>query len=138
MNQPYKFELHKKKFFRFSDELNEEMNLIEEKLHRDLLVSKLLRDDSIIIESGLEKNNFQKFITRSFLFFSKESRQLIVDSPSLNKQDVNFQALIGIDCNNFKDQSGKITKKEILGLCNKYITLTDCNILKFYTLKYFL
>lgn len=75
----------------------------------------------------MEKDNFDKFLTNSYLLFSNESRKLISGSNYLNShQDNNFHSLIGFDFNNFKSQEGKITKKEILALCNNYLTFTDC------------
>ncbi len=99
------------------------MNFNEEKLQREILVSKLLRDDSIKTENGLEKDKIEKFLTAIYLLFSIESRKIIGNDINDCKNEINFHSLIGFDKNNFDNKNRKITKKEILGLCNRFINL---------------
>lgn len=122
-------ELQKRKFFKFTDEMPSDIQLNEEKLQRDILVSKLLKDESMRIEAKFERNNLDKISTNIYLLFSTEARKILANSQNSEANsdytnNINFMNLYGFDANKLKDAD--ITKKEIIGLCNRYIGFGDC------------
>lgn len=60
---------------------------------------------------------------------------MIAGPCNQNKQNTNFHALIGFENYNNKINETRITKKEILAVCNKYISFTECKIKLIFVIK---
>ena len=92
-------ETHRKCFFVLSDEIKDEDDEVSIKLKRDILVSKLMWDKTIITEKKFASTYEENLLTSTFLTLSSASRKTLID----NYSDTNFQesfdfhSLIGFD-----------------------------------------
>lgn len=121
------FETHKKGFFVISDELKEEEDDMSIKLKRDIIVSKLMHDKSIMIDKQLQNNFNDNVLASVYLSLSHDSRKLLIDnySESMNEYYNGFHNMIGF-------QSGTvisnltINNDTIINMCNNFIRMEDC------------
>lgn len=131
INKTECFDTYKKGFFSVSEEIKDEEEESSLKHKRDTLMSKLMIDKSIIIDSKLMETFEDKISTSLFLSMSSESRQNLFGNP---ETDFNlFHSLIGF--NTEEAYASPITNELVLNLCNNFIRIDDSKIL-FKYLKY--
>lgn len=117
-------ESHKKGFFVLKDELDQEDDDIYIKLKREILVSKLMYDKSIIIDRQFQSNIYDLVLTGIFLTLSNDSRKILLDEYNMSPDDFNMiHSLIGYDKEKLSNNIGNET---ISHLCQKFVSIEDC------------
>jgi hypothetical protein len=105
-----------------SDEINKEEELSPKRM-RDVVVSKLLFDQSIVIDKCMADNFNDKVLSSLYNALSLKSRTIL--SNGYENQTNEFHRLIGFDKDSIKPDT-PITNGIILNLCNGFICLDDC------------
>ena len=112
-----------KTFFIINDELQDK-ELMTTKMKREIVLSKLMFDRSVIIDKYMATSFNDKVISCIYKALSAESRKVIM-SETTNRE---FHKIIGFSKATF-DKASPITNELILNLCNNFVNLTDCKIL---------
>lgn len=121
------FETHKKGFFIITDELDEEEDDMSMKLKREILVSKLMYDRSIIIDKQLQSSVYDSAVASVYLGLSNESRRILHDNKYDNEEEYNkFHNLIGFNKENTNTSTFQINNENIMNLCSKLLKFDDC------------
>jgi hypothetical protein len=98
-------------------------------MKRDIVVSKLMYDESIAVDKYLANTFSDKVLSSIYMGLSAEARKVLLDGYN-NSNDVEldneFHKIIGFQQEEF-DKSTPITNEIILNLCNNFIRLEDCN-----------
>jgi hypothetical protein len=126
-------ETHKKGFFIITDELDEEEDDMSMKLKREILVSKLMYDKSVIIDKQLQSSVYDSAVAEVYLGLSNESRRVLHDSYYDNGEEYNkFHNLIGFNKEKTNTSNFHISNENIMNLCSKLLKFDDCKkILKY-------
>ena len=103
------------------------------KMKKEILLSKLMCDKSIINDKTFANSFVDNVITLIYLSLSPESRKLILDKQcGIKNRNVEtesntfFHHLIGFNQENFL-KNPVITNETILYLCNNILKNEDCN-----------
>ena len=120
-------ETHKKGFFLITDELDEEEDDMSMKLKREILVSKLMYDRSIIIDKQLQSSVYDSSVASVYLAMSNKSRRVLNDQYAESDEEYNrFHNLIGFNKEKTNTSNFHISNETIMNLCGKLLKFEDC------------